>query len=49
MGSGISGLYSGAITKGLFAGSIDYMTPGDPFSEGIRKRKDIDTNGFYDL
>jgi len=49
MGSGKSGLYSGAVPKGLFAGSIDYMTPGDPFSEGIRNRRDVDANGFYDL
>lgn len=49
MGSGRSGLYSGAVPRGLVAGSIDYMTPGDPFSEGIKKRRDVDAKGFFDL
>lgn len=48
MGSGNSGLYSGTY-GGASPGSANYMQPGDPFSINIRKRKDIDKNGFYDV
>ena len=49
MGSGRSGLYSGTHGSGPVPGSADYMQPGDSFSINIRKRKDIDANGFYDV
>ncbi len=49
MGSGISNLYQNARQVMLYPGSIDYMPPGDKFSESIRKRKDVDANGFYDV
>lgn len=49
MGSGNRGLYSGAVTSVVSVGSIDYMSPGDTFSQNIKRRKDIDANGFYDL
>lgn len=49
MGSGRSGLYSGAAANGPSPGSADYIRKGDPFSENIKKRKDIDANGFYDV
>ena len=49
MGSGISGRYSGTYGSHAFPGSIDYMTPGDPFSNSIKNRKDIDVGGFHDV
>ena len=49
MGSGKSGLYSGATTSLPFPGSADYTRKGDPFSENIKKRSDVDINGFYDV
>ncbi len=49
MGSGKSGLYHGAEFDGVFVGSIDFMTPGDMFSQFIKRRRDIDANGFYDV
>ena len=49
MGSGNKGLYSGAVPKELYVGSINYMQKGDPFHENIKKRHDVDANGFYDL
>lgn len=49
MGSGSKGLYSGAYTGKVAPGSADYMKPTDPFSSYIKKRKDIDSNGFYDV
>ena len=49
MGTGNSGRYSGTYGSHVFPGSIDYMPPEDPFSIGIKKRKDIDANGFYDV
>lgn len=49
MGSGRSGLYHGATPEKYYPGSIDYMTPGDQFSEGIKNRKDIDANGYLDI
>ncbi len=49
MGTGNSGRYSGTKGSKAFPGSIDYMTPGDPFSTSIKKRKDIDVNGFHDV
>lgn len=44
MGSGVSGLYSGAVP-----GDADYMPKTDDFSRYISNRKDIDPNGFYDI
>ncbi len=51
MGSGNSGLYSGTYggKSQAFPGSTDYMNPTDNFSRFIKKRKDIDANGFYDV
>ena len=49
MGSGRSGLYHGAAFERYYPGSIDYMNPGDRFSEGIKNRKDIDSNGYLDI
>lgn len=49
MGSGNSGLYSGASSNTAFPGSKDYMQSGDPFSRYIKGRKDVDANGFYDI
>ncbi|WP_296954504.1 hypothetical protein [uncultured Dialister sp.] len=49
MGSGNSGLYSK--TRGMSAtpGSMDLMIKNDDFSRNIKRRKDIDSNGFYDI
>ncbi len=49
MGTGNSGRYSGTYGSHAFPGSIDYMTPGDPFSNSIKNRKDVDVDGFYDV
>ena len=44
MGSGVSGLYSGAVP-----GDADYMPKTDIFSRFISRRKDIDPDGFFDI
>ena len=49
MGSGKSGLYSGTHGSNAVPGSVYYMDPDDNFSKFIKKRKDIDVNGFYDI
>lgn len=49
MGSGSKGLYSGTFGSKATPGSTDYMDSGDSFSKFIKRRKDIDTNGFYDI
>lgn len=49
MGSGRSGLYSGTHGSLAVPDSTDYMKPNDTFSQYIRRRKDIDTAGFYDI
>ncbi len=49
MGSGRSGLYSGTHGSNAVPGSAYYMKPDDNFSKFIKKRKDIDVNGFYDV
>lgn len=49
MGGGRSGLYSGTYSRMAYPISAYYMDPTDGFSVGIKKRKDIDTNGFYDV
>ena len=49
MGSGRSGLYSGTHGSNAVPGSSYYMDPDDKFSKFIKKRKDIDANGFYDV
>lgn len=49
MGSGNKGLYSGTYGSQAVPGSTDYMKSGDSFSKFIRKRKDVDLNGFYDI
>lgn len=49
MGGGKGGLYTG--TRGSLAapGDADYMKPNDNFSKYIRKRKDVDMGGFFDI
>lgn len=49
MGSGASGLYTGTHGSIAVPGSTDYMRPGEDFSRYIRRRKDIDIDGFYDI
>ena len=49
MGSGRSGLYSGTHGSNAVPGSSYYMDPDDKFSKFIKKRKDIDANGFQRL
>ena len=49
MGSGNKGLYSGTYGSKAVPGSTDYMEPDDSFSKYIKNRKDIDSNGFYDI
>lgn len=49
MGSGRSGLYSGTYGNNVAPGSAYYMDPDDDFSKFIKKRRDIDVNGFYDV
>ena len=49
MGTGKSGRYSGTYGSCAVPGSIDYMNPRDRFSKWIRKRSDIDVDGFYDI
>lgn len=49
MGSGVSGLYTRTHGSLSAPGSTDYMSPNDSFSQYIRKRKDIDIGGFYDI
>lgn len=49
MGSGRSGLYKGTYGSRLAAGSAKLMNPTDDFNEYIAKRKDIDSNGYYDV
>lgn len=49
MGSGRSKLYSGTHGSTAIPGSTYYMDPGDNFSKFIKKRKDVDANGFYDV
>lgn len=49
MSKGYSGLFNGTKGSRVAFGSTDYMKPTDNFSKFIKKRKDIDTNGFYDI
>ena len=49
MGTGNSGRYSGTYGSRPFPGSIDYMSPGDPFSTSIKNRKALDVKGFHDV
>lgn len=49
MGSGRSGLYSGTHGSNAVPGSTYYMDPADNFSKFIKKRNDVDVNGFYDV
>ncbi|MBQ7503114.1 hypothetical protein IJT93_10500 [bacterium] len=48
MSKGYSGLFHGTIGSAAM-GSADYMNPTDNFSQNIKRRKDIDANGFYDI
>ena len=49
MSKGSSGLFHGTRGDRAFPGSTDYMQPNDPFSQYIKRRTDVDTNGFYDV
>ena len=47
MGAGFHGGFGG--TKGVAFGSTNYMKPTDNFGKFIKKRTDIEANGFYDI
>lgn len=47
MGTGVHGGFGN--TRGAAYGSTDYMKPNDNFSKYIKKRSDIDVDGFYDV
>ena len=49
MSKGISGYFSGTKGSEYAAGSSYYMDSNDQFSINIKRRKDVDTNGFYDV
>ena len=49
MSKGYSGLFSDTKGSRVTFGSTDYMKPIDDFSIFIKRRKDIDANGFYDI
>ena len=49
MSKGYSGMFSGTKGGRVAFGSVDYMKPTDDFSRYIKRRKDIDANGFYDI
>ena len=49
MSKGYSGLFSDTKGSRVTFGSTDYMKPTDDFSIFIKRRKDIDANGFYDI
>lgn len=44
-----SGLFKGTKGYNVYSGSTDYMDKDDSFSKFIKKRKDIDENGYYDF
>ena len=45
----ISGHFSGTRGASLAAGSAYFMDSKDQFSINIKRRKDVDANGFYDV
>lgn len=47
MGAGFHGGFGG--TEGVAFGSTNYMKPTDNFGKFIKKRTDIEANGFYDI
>lgn len=49
MSKGLSGLFSGTAGDRAAAGSANLMSPEDNFLRYIRKRKDVDANGYYDV
>lgn len=49
MSKGNSGLFNGTKGSRTAFGSTDYMKPTDNFSRFIKRRRDIDANGFYDI
>lgn len=49
MSKGMSGYFTGTKGSRAAVGSIDYMRSDDSFSRYIKNRKDIDSNGFYDV
>lgn len=49
MSKSISGHFSGTRGASLAAGSAYFMDPKDQFSINIKRRKDVDANGFYDV
>ncbi len=49
MGSGSKGLYSGTYGSNAIPGSAYFMDPNEDFIRFIKRRKDIDSNGFVDV
>lgn len=49
MSKGYSGHFNGTKGSKYAAGSVYFMDTSDQFSINIRRRKDIDVNGFYDV
>ena len=49
MGSGRGGLYSGTYGSRAAVGSAIFTKADDDFGKYIGRRRDIDSNGFYDL
>lgn len=49
MSKGYSGLFKGTHGTYLAAGSAYFMDSKDQFSINIKRRKDVDANGFYDV
>lgn len=49
MSKGYSGMFNGTKGSRVAFGSTDYMKPTDDFSRYIKRRKDADANGFYDI
>lgn len=49
MSKGIAGYFQGTKGSNYAAGSSYYMDSNDQFSINIKRRKDVDANGFYDV
>lgn len=49
MGGGLSDFYKGAYGSNAIPGSIDYMGPKEDFSRNIKRRSDIDPDGWIDV
>lgn len=49
MSKGLSGLFSGTRGQRAAAGSANYTDPDDEFGRNIKKRRDVDPGGFFDV